>query len=102
MELLDNTPPSTLTKFRVRASRIFAGDDQYPPNSFAAYGIIAFRSLATDVTSDRYLAICKGYMSSILSFSELVDEKVIPSQQMVTVWPLNSEDYCRPPQLISR
>ena len=31
----------------IRASRLFAGEGQYPPADFAAYGIIAFQSTAT-------------------------------------------------------
>ena len=87
-----NTPPSTMSKFRVGASRLFAAENQYPPTSFAAYGIIAFRSLATEATSDRYIAICEGYSSSILSFHELVCKNVERSQQMVTIWPLKRVD----------
>ena len=92
MELLTTPPLPHLTNFRVKASRLFAAENQYPPNSFAAYGIIAFRSRATEATSDRYIAICEGYLSSILSFSDLVHKNVKPSQQMVTVWPLSSEN----------
>ena len=85
------TSPSEMIEYKVRASRLFAAGNQYPPDSFAAYGIVAFRSLATTSALGRYIAICEGYLASILSFRELVREDVQHSQQMATIWPLRTE-----------
>ena len=81
----------TTIEFRVRSSRLFAAPNQYPPRSFAAYGLVAFRSLATKSTLDRYINICEGYVASLLHYTELVRQDVQTSEQMATVWPLTSE-----------
>ena len=73
---------------RMKASRLFAGPSQYPPDQFAAYGIVAFPSRASATTRDRHLMICKAYLASLPHTSELDD---IPTQeQMATVWPVTS------------
>jgi len=69
----------------VKASRLFAGPDQFPPEDFAAYGIVAFRARATSSERDRHLMMCEAY-SAVLPRS---DELALPvDEQMVTVWPI--------------
>jgi outer membrane protein OmpA-like peptidoglycan-associated protein len=89
----------------VRASRIFAGPNQYPPRNFAAYAILAFRTKATSQSRSRYEAICEGYLAAIPQSSALADREVPLSEQMTTVWPLENKELAdelnvaREPQL---
>ena len=73
----------------IRASRVFAGPDQYPPEDFAAYGILAFQSTVTSASRDRYLAICNGFLASLPPATALTERGIPFDQQMATVWPLN-------------
>jgi outer membrane protein OmpA-like peptidoglycan-associated protein len=75
------TPP-------ILASRLFAGPTQYPPNDFAAYGIVAFKTRATPDDNPRYEMICDAYVAGLLHFT---DVKVPLKKQMVTVWPIESD-----------
>jgi hypothetical protein len=70
------------------ASRLFAGPGQYPPTSFAAYGIVAFPSRATSEDRNRYVMLCQAYVAVLPHASELT---LPDSQQMVTVWPVSSD-----------
>lgn len=71
----------------IRASRLFAGPDDYPPRQFAAYGILAFKSEASTYDRARHLMICQAYVSSIRPF----DQVGLPvSAQMATVWPVTT------------
>jgi len=74
------------------ASRLFATHDQYSPEEFAAYGTLAFRSLANDGSRERYQNICEGYISSIPSASTLIKRGIELSDMMVTVWPVSSPE----------
>ncbi|MGI9486080.1 MAG: hypothetical protein ACR2RF_09435 [Geminicoccaceae bacterium] len=74
------------------ASRLFAGPGQQLPGSYRAYGIVAFKSRATEYDRDRHLTICKAYYSSLSSSSTLAEKHDIPrSRQMVTVWPIETD-----------
>ena len=89
----DISPPQTRGGIRSRnviASRIFAGPNQYPPKEFAAYGIVAFPSRPSLHDRDRYLTICHAYLASLPHAFEL---ELPPAEQMVTVWPLDSDHY---------
>jgi hypothetical protein len=77
----------------IRASRLFAGPGQYPPREFAAYGILAFRSLATPESIDRYIAICRGYLAGIPSSASLEALGVAVREQMATIWPLADRGF---------
>ena len=79
---------SVVVDGRVSVSRAFANPDQYRPEQFAAYGILAFQSKVTSSSRDRYLAICEGFVASLTSVSALTKIGVLPGQQMTTVWPL--------------
>jgi hypothetical protein len=59
------------TEARVIASRLFAGPDQYPPEEFAAYGILAFRSRASSQDRARHLMICEAYAATLPHADEL-------------------------------
>ncbi len=69
-------------------SRLFAGPKQYPPTSFAAYGIVAFPSRAARADVERYQMICEAYATTLPHFKEV---GTLPAQQMVTVWPIDDE-----------
>jgi hypothetical protein len=73
----------------VRASRVFAGPSQYPPASFKAYGILAFPTRATPADQKRHVMFCNEYEADLPHVSEV---PIPPSQQMVTVWPLETSD----------
>jgi hypothetical protein len=68
---------------------MFTGPHHYPPANFAAYGIVAFPSKATSATRDRYVGVCEAYVAALPRPSELA---VPESDQMVTVWPVDSQD----------
>lgn len=73
----------------IRASRIFAGPDQHPPENFAAYGIVAFKSLSFGAEEiARHTLICNAYVSRLPAASDLT---VPISSQMVTIWPIKSD-----------
>lgn len=73
----------------VLASRVFSGPSQHPPSDFAAYGILAFRSLpSSSHDRDRYIAICLAYVNALAHTSQL---SVAPKEQMVTVWPIDAD-----------
>jgi hypothetical protein len=88
------TPPSAETEVPrglpiVTASRLFVGPSNYPPTDFAAYGILAFRSRSSPYDRDRHLMFCNAYVATLPH----ADELAVPrAEQMVTVWPLNSDD----------
>lgn len=75
----------------VTASRIFASPKRYPPTDFAAYGILAFPSRPSPFTRNRYLMFCHAYLAVLPHESEL---DVPRAEQMVTVWPLRSDEAC--------
>jgi hypothetical protein len=83
----------------VTASRLFAGPDQFPPQDFGAYGILAFRSRAASQDRPRHLLICEAYVTSLPHASEL---SVEPTEQMVTVWPVDSHADADRLNLMSR
>ena len=76
----------------IRASRVFAGPGQYPPRDFAAYGILAFQSRATNDSRDRYSAICEGFVAGLPDAAGLEERGIPIVQQMATVWPLDDVD----------
>jgi hypothetical protein len=73
----------------VLPTRIFAGPNQYPPKSFAAYGIVAFPSRATKDDIKRYTIICEAYVSTFPFYKEI---KAPITEQIVTVWPIDTDD----------
>jgi hypothetical protein len=73
----------------IRASRAFLGPHEFPPAQYAAYGILAFPALATAHTQPRHAFICQAYLASLPRSSDL---SVPSEEQMVTVWPLDSNE----------
>jgi hypothetical protein len=69
----------------VRASRLFAGPGQYPPETFAAYGIVAFRARASSGERERHVMLCEAYVAALPRSDELA---VPVEEQMATVWPI--------------
>ena len=74
--------------FIVRSSRKFAAHNQYPPDGFSAYAILAFPSSVTQDSTSRYKAICEGYLSTLVASGRLVANAIPESSQLVTIWPL--------------
>ena len=70
----------------VRAARLFAGPGQYPPEAFAAYGVVAFRARASSADRDRHLMLCEAYVAALPRTAEL---NLPDAEQMVTVWPID-------------
>lgn len=80
-------------QLEVRASRLFSGPGQYPPVKFAAYGIVAFRSLPVDAHEiARYVNICKGYVGAVSLSRDLRNRGVPLHEQMVTIWPVDNNE----------
>lgn len=72
----------------VRASRLFAGPSQFPPEAFAAYGILAFPARASSADRERQEMLCEAYVAAL----PRSDELGLPlGQQMVTVWPVTED-----------
>jgi hypothetical protein len=78
---------SSTTQASIQPTRMAAGPGQYPPKRFRAYGIVAFKSRLTSANKDRYNLICEAYVSAISYYG---DVKAPLSDQMVTVWPVES------------
>lgn len=83
------TPPGIEFDGVVRSSRLFAGPNQFPPESFAAYGIVAFTARASDSDRSRHLMICDAFVNTVPHSSEL--SAVPQSEQMATVWPIERD-----------
>ena len=75
----------------LRSSRAFLEPHDYPPQEYAAYGILAFSALATPVSRPRLVIICEAYIASLPHTTELTELGVPPAKQMVTVWPVVSK-----------
>jgi len=80
---------------RIYASRLFLGRDSFPPEAFAAYGILAFQTLSTSEDRQTYLAICEAFFGALLNSDDVAADI---SRQMVTVWPIDDR---RRPDLIA-
>lgn len=70
-----------------RATRIFARESEYPPQEYAAYAIIAFKSLANDDNRARHQMICEAYLRAV---PDARTSFVPTTEQLVTVWPLEN------------
>jgi hypothetical protein len=77
----------------IRASRLFSGPAQFPPEDFRAYGVVAFPSRATSHDRDRHLMICEAYVAALPHADDL---SIQPrANQMVTVWPVDNLDTAK-------
>ncbi len=83
------TVGNSILSSETNASRLIAAQEQYTPESFRAYGVLAFRSIATDESWGRYLNICRGFIASIPESSELASGGIPLNEQMATVWPVD-------------
>jgi hypothetical protein len=68
-------------------SRAFLPPHDIPPKDFAAYGIVAFPQEATPSTTRRHISICEAFVATLPAASST---NLLPKQQMVTVWPVES------------
>ena len=101
----------------IRAARLFAGPGQFPPESFAAYGIVAFRARAPTPAPapapkegegrdqrerereeerkrerERHVMLCEAYVAALPRSAELT---VPVEKQMATVWPINDVETAK-------
>ena len=72
----------------LEATRLFVGPSEYPPERFAAYGLVAFGSKAVATSEGRYRLACEAYVSAITNAQEV---RTPYSSQMVTVWPVETD-----------
>ena len=72
----------------LRSSRAFLEPHNFPPQEYAAYGILAFSALSTTASRPRLVIICEAYIASLPHTTEL---GVPSAKQMVTVWPVVSK-----------
>jgi hypothetical protein len=72
----------------IRAARLFSGPSQYPPEAFAAYGIVAFRARASSGERERHVMLCEAYVAALPRSAELT---VPVEEQMVTIWPIDAD-----------
>ena len=70
-------------------SRIFSGPSDYPPEKFHVYAIVAFPANGFAKERERHLLHCKAYIASLNNSFRLSREL---HKQLVTVWPLNSNN----------
>lgn len=73
-------------------TRAFASMEQYPPEGFRGYGIVVFKSLATEYDLARHVKICEAYVASLRLTNNVAEPKI---DQFVTVWPVLSVDNAR-------
>ena len=71
-----------------RATRIFSGPSQIPPEEFRAYAIVAFPDDPLPEEFERFKNICIAYRTVIPATSEVTAPR---SEQLVTVWPVDSD-----------
>ncbi|MEO1090752.1 MAG: tetratricopeptide repeat protein [Pseudomonadota bacterium] len=75
------------------ASRIFTGPDQFPPDGFSAYGIIAFPRGLSPMDGERATLICEAYVHGLMTSKEVASRLNVPlDDQMATVWPVTSNE----------
>jgi hypothetical protein len=69
--------------------REFLRSADIPPAEFGAYGVMALRAKPTSVTRDRLKMACASFIAYLARQTDV--PKSIPlSDQMVTIWPLDS------------
>jgi hypothetical protein len=85
---LPSPPLPSPTREEVLPSRMFAGPKQYPPSKFKAYGIVAFPARPSPDDAPRYKLICDAYVSALPHYT---DVRAPFSEQMVTVWPIDTD-----------
>ncbi|WP_292055458.1 hypothetical protein [Martelella sp.] len=88
---------SDMSQEYVRASRYFAGPSQFPPEKFAAYGILAFpvNPAGRKENRKRFDLFCSAYISSFKSVAELEAQGIKKEGQMVTVLPISDDTFAR-------
>lgn len=87
MELAKATAEPT-----VIATHTFAGPQEFPPEGYLAYGVLAFPQKPTPDTEHRYHLICEAFIKTI-SFTSEVSQPI--SAQMVTIWPVTSAQIAK-------
>ena len=80
----DPSTGAVLGQTRILTTRMFAEQDQIHYDKHPAYGLIIFLSASTEATKQRYIGICKGFVSSLV---DTATSSVDLEEQMVTLWP---------------
>ncbi|MEM6566746.1 MAG: peptidoglycan-binding domain-containing protein, partial [Pseudomonadota bacterium] len=70
-------------------TRQFAGPDEYPPTGFRGYGVIAFKSLATEFDRLRHNIICEAYIAALIPNAQQKSRNI---DKFVTIWPVSSSE----------
>lgn len=79
-------------RLRVVPTRAFAASGEYPPEGYRGYGLIAFKSLATEFDIKQHRFICAAY---IASYQHSRSSKVGAADQFLTLWPVRTNDLSR-------
>ena len=74
------------------ATRLFGGPEDFPPDNFAAYAILASWSDPRN-ERERFIAICMAY-ATILTRADSAFAPA-PEHQLVTVWPVESAELAQ-------
>lgn len=77
------------------ASRAFTAPAGNPPKGYRGYGIVAFKSTATEYDRKRHTLICEAYSASFLE-REVVGSEI--TDQFITVWPVDDANQFMKPQ----
>src|SRR5262249_5499070 len=72
-------------------ARVYLRAADIPPPSVGAYGVVALRSKATPANRERLLRTCMAYRAS-LPPQKTLPSSIPPSNQMLTIWPLDEPD----------
>jgi hypothetical protein len=63
---------------------------ELPPRGVAAYGIVAFSSLALSTDIERYKFVCEAFKATLIPQESLPAETPL-SVQMITFWPIRNK-----------
>ncbi|WP_172331076.1 peptidoglycan-binding protein [Mangrovicoccus sp. HB161399] len=74
---------------RLLPTRSFLGPHETPPEGYGGYGVLAFKSLATEFDIDRLRMICQAFFASL---PDAGSTRLPPSRQFLTVWPVESTE----------
>jgi hypothetical protein len=72
-------------------ARVYLRAADIPPRSVGAYGIVALSSKPTAANRQHLLRTCAAYVAH-LPRQEFLPSYVSPSDQMLTIWPLDDPD----------
>jgi hypothetical protein len=83
--------PTAAPAPRLVPARVYLRAADIPPPLIGAYGVVALRSKPTPANRERLLRTCIAYRAS-LPPQKTLPSHIPPSNQMVTIWPLDEPD----------